>query len=673
MSRPIDITNCVDTIVAVTARVVAHETGRDVSGAPPISEPPDATTPALVDLFERAGLDDTERWIVRVLLAAEVDRNAYRCLLRLSSDPTHAGVSVDALATLAEGVGRDPTAILLAIRPDARLFARGLIEVIGNPAHPAIVRRLSLPAHLVDLVVAGRAPAALQVPLVRHEPARAVGSLCPLPERGTEVNLADAILEAFPDVLAGRPLWLVGPRGLGKKTTLAAVAHAQGYRLLALAFREAVRVPPPQLVATLWREVLIRRAIIVVHDVDDPREVVTSEVGEVAARPPSDAIPLVYGWLVRAGLPVVFTSSAPPPLADLELGSPPERIVRLAAPTPTDALALWRECLPTVTDEDVTSLEQLASQFRLVPGRIVQVTDEARRIAGARGRITVTQSDLTRAISTSVAQQVSILGTLVEDTQTWEDIVLPRETLDSVRELIARVRHRHQVLERWGFRRKMSKGLGLAALFGGPPGTGKTMVASLIAKELGQELYQIDLSRVVSKWIGETEKNLAKVFDAAEGANVLLLFDEADALFGKRTEVSSSNDRHANSEINYLLQRVERFEGVCILTTNLEGSIDTAFKRRLAFRINFEIPDEDERALLWRRMLPASADVATDLDFRALARDYELAGGNIRNAVLRAAFLAASEERTIDMELLERAVRLEYRDAGKLSADGRIT
>jgi hypothetical protein len=672
MSPPIDVTNVVRAIVSVTARVVAHESGRDVSGSPTIVELPDFSTTAIVDLFDRAGLDETERWIVRVLLAAEVDRNAYRCLLRLSSDPTQAGVSVDALATVAEGVGRDPMAILLAIRPDARLFERGLIEVIGNPTHPAIVRRLSLPAHLVDLVVAERMPAALQVPLVRLEPPSVLEALCPLPERGTGTPLAEAIREALPDVLAGRPLWLVGSRGLGKKTTLAAVADTQGYRVLSLAFREALRVPPRQLVATLWREVLIRRAILVVHDVDDPREVAAAEVGEGDA-PPSDAVPRVYGWLVRAGLPVVFTSAAPPPLADLESGSTPARIVRLAAPAPADTLALWRACLPTVTDEDSTELEQFASQFRLAPGRIVQVTDEARRIAAARGRTAVARPDLSLAISTSVAQQVSILGTLVEDTQKWEDIVLPQETLDSVRELIARVRHRHQVLERWGFRRKMSKGLGLAALFGGPPGTGKTMVASLIAQELGQELYQIDLSRVVSKWIGETEKNLAKVFDAADGANVLLLFDEADALFGKRTEVKSSNDRHANSEINYLLQRVERFEGVCILTTNLEGSIDDAFKRRLAFRINFAIPDEDERALLWRRMLPASADVATDLDFDELARDYELAGGNIRNAVLRAAFLAASEARPIDMEILERAVRLEYRDAGKLAAVGRIT
>ena len=228
------------------------------------------------------------------------------------------------------------------------------------------------------------------------------------------------------------------------------------------------------------------------------------------------------------------------------------------------------------------------------------------------------------------------------------------------------------MLDQWGFREKLSKGLGVAALFSGPPGTGKTMVAALIARELGQELYQIDLSRVVSKWIGETEKNLARVFDAAEGANIVLLFDEADALFAKRTEVKSSNDRHSNAEVNYLLQRVERFEGVCILTTNFEGSINPAFKRRLAVRLEFPMPEKAERLQLWRRIVPRSRRDRERRRLRELAEDYELAGGNIRNAVLRAAFLAASLDRAIDMDLLTRAIKLEYRDAGKLSSTGRL-
>src|SRR5205809_3706931 len=174
---------------------------------------------------------------------------------------------------------------------------------------------------------------------------------------------------------------------------------------------------------------------------------------------------------------------------------------------------------------------------------------------------------------------------------------------DSVRELVGRARWQRKVYEEWGMGRRIATARGLTALFYGPPGTGKTLVAGLVARELGLELWRVDLARVMSKWIGETEKNLGEVFDAAEEGQIMLLFDEADSLFAKRTEVRSSNDRYANLEVNYLLQRMERFEGVSILTTNLEGSIDQAFKRRLTCRISFPMPDVPERELLWRRMI----------------------------------------------------------------------
>jgi len=366
--------------------------------------------------------------------------------------------------------------------------------------------------------------------------------------------------------------------------------------------------------------------------------------------------------LVAARVPVVFTSTQTPPVHAFDY---PLQVVQLDHVRREDALALWQRGLP-----EVAEVPDLATRFRLPPGRIVRAIAAARTQAEGQP---LDAGDVTRAISLGVAQQVSLLGTLVEDTQTWADIVLPADTREAIDEMVSRVRHRHQVLDQWGFRGKLSKGLGIASLFHGPPGTGKTMIASLIARELGQELYQIDLSRMVSKWIGETEKNLAKVFDAAEGANVMLLFDEADSMFSKRTEVTSSNDRHANAEVNYLLQRIERFEGVCILTTNFERSIDAAFKRRLAFRIEFPMPDVKERIELWKRMMPASAQLASDIDYGKLARSYELAGGNIRNAMLRAAYLAASKTSAITMELLERAVTLEYRDAGKLATGGAIS
>jgi SpoVK/Ycf46/Vps4 family AAA+-type ATPase len=222
------------------------------------------------------------------------------------------------------------------------------------------------------------------------------------------------------------------------------------------------------------------------------------------------------------------------------------------------------------------------------------------------------------------------------------------------------------VYEDWGFAGKLGRGLGISALFFGAPGTGKTMVAGLIARELGLDLYQIDLSRIVSKWVGETEKHLSALFAAAEAGHAVILFDEADSLFSKRTDVKSSNDRYANLEVNYLLQRMESFAGITILTTNHDTAIDEAFRRRLSFRIEFPVPEADERARIWRATLPAKARVASNVNFAELAEAYEMTGGYIRNAALRAAFFAASAGSDIKTSHLRRAANLEMASMGKV-------
>jgi SpoVK/Ycf46/Vps4 family AAA+-type ATPase len=254
----------------------------------------------------------------------------------------------------------------------------------------------------------------------------------------------------------------------------------------------------------------------------------------------------------------------------------------------------------------------------------------------------------------------------------WSDLVLPRDTQEAVREVVRFARYRSFLLEEWGFSAKLPYGRGVSAIMAGPPGTGKTMVAQLLAKELGYDLYRIDLSQVVNKYIGETEKNLAKIFDEAETSHAVLFFDEADSLFAKRTDVKSSNDRYANLEVNYLLQRLDAFEGVALLTTNLDGSIDPAFKRRLSMRMYFPLPDEELRAQLWAAHVTSRIPTAGVLDFGALARRFPLSGGYIRNSALRAAFLAAQEGTALTQQHLERAVLLEYRELGKLADDGRV-
>jgi SpoVK/Ycf46/Vps4 family AAA+-type ATPase len=324
---------------------------------------------------------------------------------------------------------------------------------------------------------------------------------------------------------------------------------------------------------------------------------------------------------------------------------------------------LWGDALPDAPD---TILDVAASTYDLRPGAILAAAKAAVSASGDR-RSEITEATIHDAVRTQIADSLGGLATRIDTTQTWDDVVLPSEQFDQLIELVARVRQRAKVLETWGFAAKVGKGRGIAALMSGPPGTGKTMVAGLLAQELGLDLYQVDLSCVVSKYIGETEKNLRRLFDAAETGHAILLFDEADSLFAKRSEVKSSNDRYANLEVNYLLQRMEAFNGICLLTTNHETAIDPAFRRRLAVHLRFPMPDERQRASLWRALLPAAAPVGDDLDFAYLAATYEMSGGYIKNAVLRAAYVAADKDSSIDMRHLVRAARAEYEAMGKVT------
>jgi len=247
--------------------------------------------------------------------------------------------------------------------------------------------------------------------------------------------------------------------------------------------------------------------------------------------------------------------------------------------------------------------------------------------------------------------------------QTWDDLILPEPEKKLLRQIMDQVGQRHQVYERWGFNRRMSRGLGINALFAGESGTGKTLAAEVIAHELKLNLYRIDLSQVVSKYIGETEKNLRKLFDAAEDGGTILFFDEADALFGKRSEVKDSHDRYANIEINYLLQRMEAYRGLAILATNMKSALDTAFMRRLRFIVDFSFPGVPERKRIWERAFPKETE-KEGLDYDRLAR-FSLTGGSIQNIAINAAFLAARIGSPVTMPLIFEAVRNEFRKLEK--------
>jgi len=264
-------------------------------------------------------------------------------------------------------------------------------------------------------------------------------------------------------------------------------------------------------------------------------------------------------------------------------------------------------------------------------------------------------------------QRLAKLARKLTPQRSWADLTLPRNTLDQLQEICAHLRYRRRVYEDWGFQRRLSLGKGLCALFYGSSGVGKTMAVEIIARELELETYKVDLSTVVSKYIGETEKNLSRIFDEAESSNAILFFDEADALFGKRSEVKDAHDRYANIEINYLLQRIEEFDGMVILASNLRKNIDEGFFRRMQFAVEFPMPDAGHRYRIWKQHFPEGAPQSEDVDVDFLSRRFPISGGNIKNIVLNAAFLAASNGGK--MEHLIRATRREYQKIGRVCTE----
>ena len=330
--------------------------------------------------------------------------------------------------------------------------------------------------------------------------------------------------------------------------------------------------------------------------------------------------------------------------------------VEVHKPTADEQRDAWRELLQTRPDQldGETTAQLLAGQFHLNLHNIREASASAAGASNGNFKLALWRScrDLTRPKLDQLAQRLQAKAT-------WEELVLPDEQFKLMRQIAGQVRERHRVYSEWGFRRSMNRGFGINALFAGESGTGKTMAAEVLANDLDLNLYRIDLSAVVSKYIGETEKNLRKVFDAAEQGGAILLFDEADALFGKRSEVKDSHDRYANIEINYLLQRIEQFSGLSILATNMKSALDPAFLRRLRFIVNFPFPGLKERKLIWQKAFPAEVPKA-DLDFDRLAR-LNVSGGNIHSIALNAAFAAAADGQCITMPLLMSAARGELK------------
>ena len=598
-------------------------------------------------LAERLGLvaDDVDLLWTAVALAADPRLLPHAQVL--AGNDARRGLSLALYALIADLDGARARGVAHRLLGPHPLLREHVLAWAGEP-QVASARPLIAPARTITWLAGGDAPdeamggaghVATPVPGAEHDPRQA------------------QVAALLPDVLSAQPSPLVvveGVIGSGRRTAIATAARSLGVEVVVL----DLRLVPPGIAAFeaalvgLRRECRLRDALPLIAEVDELGG--TENEADVRLRLLARMIDDVAG-------PFAVTTGRP----GFEL--PVTRaLVRVPWSLPDTATrrALWLRKLGADAPGLAAELDGIAVRYRLGAGGIERAVESARLFAGTAP---LDPWHIVEGVRTNIADRLGELATRQEVSQSWDDLVLSPDLLDQVKLVTARVRHAHRVLEDWGFSAKLPKGTGVAALFSGPPGTGKTMVAGLIARELDLELYQVDLSKVVSKWVGETEKQLAKIFEAAEAGHALLLFDEADALFAKRTDVKSATDRYANLEVNYLLQRIESFGGVSILTTNHEASIDPALRRRLAANIVFWPPDLDERQRLWQRMLVSRAPTRGAIDPRGLATEFdEMTGANIRNAVLAAAFLAAAEGGPITQARLERAAHGEYLSMGRV-------
>lgn len=345
-----------------------------------------------------------------------------------------------------------------------------------------------------------------------------------------------------------------------------------------------------------------------------------------------------------------------------QANTPSGRVIMLTLEIPEtneeERLRLWENALCGVSVAEEIDAAEMAAKFRFTAGQVKGAVQRAAELAEPENGITAEL--LHESCYAQVVVGLDTLASPIKPAYDWSDLVLPQSEIELLKSACLHVKYRHKVYTEWGFSKKAAYGRGVSVLFSGPPGTGKTMAAQVITNQLHMQLYKVQLSQVVSKYIGETEKNLRKIFTEAKNANCVLFFDETDALFGKRSEVKDSHDRHANIETAYLLQQMEEYDGVVLMATNLLQNIDEAFMRRISFVVSFPFPDAKTRKLLWQKMLDAKAPTK-DIDWDFLAENFKLAGGSIKNCIIHAAFLAAAENCAIEMRHLLKGIVNELR------------
>jgi hypothetical protein len=605
--------------------------------------PSEMPLPALETLCRDFGLSPFERSVLLLCAGMELDSTFPEACAQAQGEPNRR------LPTFSLALSRLPDSHWSALAPARPLRYWRLVEV--GAGQGLTTSPLSIDERLVGIIEA----------VSRQRSAVSGQQLAPSHELVADKLAGVWSASQGRDGESSLPVvQLVGRELLGKRAVATAACHRLGLPL----FRMAAAALPTaaselETLVRLWEREAVLGAGVLLLECEEPDPTDSARTGAVNHLVERIRAPLLLSWPERR--PVQGRS-----IVYLDVGKP----------GPAEQRALWQAALGPATAAMNGHLDQVVAQFSFSPAAIGAIGSQLSAISDQRSAQGGQESASGDSHSSLIAHRSSFgdelwelcrqqarpklddLAQRIDCAATWSDIVLPEAQLALLRDIGVHVRQRMKVYDTWGFAGKGNRGLGISVLFAGASGTGKTMAAEVLSDELKLDLYRIDLSAVVSKYIGETEKNLRRVFDAAEEGGAILLFDEADALFGKRSEVKDSHDRYANIEVSYLLQRMEAYRGLAILTTNMKQALDTAFLRRIRFVVQFPFPDAAQRAEIWRRIFPSQTPTES-LDAARLAR-LNIAGGNIRNIALYAAFLAAEAKEPVRMTHLLRAARAEY-------------
>jgi hypothetical protein len=643
-------------------RLIGHPPGAPMFQVDSID--PNHASP-FAELQQAFGLSAFDLDVLVIAVAVEIDLRYQRLFAYLQDDVTRKRPSVDLALNL---LCPDADSKLRARRrfaADAPLFRNRLVQISTSQTGtvPFLARDLEVDEAVVSAMTGD--------PLIdrRLQPFTA----CLVPGA---VQASDGHTEALARLVDraranGQPalFHFRGPRHAGQQPAAAALAARLGQSIVIADCQliAGADLDPGSVAALLIRDARLHNAVLCVDGID------ALKTPELEPKLTALLASLRYALdtvVVIGDTPWAGSSDGPSIDAITVDFTPADFAARLET---------WRTALGADTPNlqgEPDACESLASRFRLTAPQIRAAVAWARGQAKLRAAAdhdaaaTLTADDLFAAARGQSRHRLGALARQICPRFLVGDLILPADAIAQLQEVCSQVRHRHVVYEHWGFDRKLSLGKGINVLFSGPPGVGKTMAAEVFANELGLDLFKIDLSQIVSKYIGETEKNLNRVFDEARASNAILFFDEADALFGKRSEVRDSHDRYANIEIAYLLQKMDEYEGLSVLATNLKQNLDEAFARRLSFIIDFPFPDEESRLRIWRAMWPADVPLSDDVDLAYVARTFRMSGGSIKNVAVAAAFLAAGRGTTVQTVDLVRATRREFQKMGKMMPYG---